>query len=281
MMPDEQGTPMDVGSALDEGSVEEAQGVNSMEPEGPADWEPVDPEPESDPEPEPVSEPEPEPDDQPELPHTDDADSGEEPVQESQDLDGEEALRQRLNELAQENETLRSQLGSQEPAEAEVAPEEWITADQFDELSSTPEGLNQLLNQVYKKAVDKGRELALSQTLPAARAEMQSQLTVYSKAMQFYTENPDLSVHKSYVSSVATRLASEHPDWDVDKIYQETASQARSGLQLSGSKPAQAAPAAKKPAPAKQPGGAPRSVRKPATQQKQLSELEKDIESIL
>jgi hypothetical protein len=49
---------------------------------------------------------------------------------------------------------------------------------------------------------------------------------------EFYTENKDLKSFKKAVAAVYEELASENPDWKLDKIFEETEKETRKRLEL-------------------------------------------------
>lgn len=227
-----------------------------------------------------------EPEDPEEPEEGEDAEEGQGDEEEVEEPAGAETekefdLRKELERLAAENAALKSQVDNKNDAvDLSIKPQEFVTDEQFEEALQDAGAFNKLLNQVYEGAVKRGKEIALAEALPATRQEMQQALYMQSKAQEFYMQNSDLIGHKSYVAKIAEAVQQKHPDWGIEKIYSETAQQARKALNLTqgaADKPPKATPAT----PKRTPGHAPRSVRKPAPAKPNVSETEADIQAVL
>jgi hypothetical protein len=101
---------------------------------------------------------------------------------------------------------------------------------------------------------------------------VQRHLYVNKKVEDFYEQNQDLNGVREFVGAVATQVQGENPEWDIDKVFEETAKQARERLGLK-------AVAAKKGAPSRSPAfaggkGAQRTRAKQTPQQAITSEIE-------
>ena len=106
-------------------------------------------------------------------------------------------------------------------AEAPLADEEFVNADELDEVLTNPSAFNAVLNKVYKKGVLVGKE----QTLQSFDQVMDRRVRVHidrrARAEQFFQTNPELSTPKirEYVYLVGQELAEAHPEWNVDMFY--------------------------------------------------------------
>ena len=58
------------------------------------------------------------------------------------------------------------------------------------------------------------------------------QFVLRTSVQSFYDENKDLLPHKKYVGFVSNEIASQHADWDLPKILEETEKEVRNRLKL-------------------------------------------------
>jgi len=242
------------------------------------------PEPESTPEleqtqePEPTTEPEPEPSAEPEP--------VDEPVDEVTKYKAEnEALRKQLDELHGKKKSTEKPKPESEP---EPAPESTPIADDVDFFSDQGEdfdpydlvrdkdGLNKLLNKVYKAGIETTRnqlgESVLRNIPNIVRNNVELITTLRETRDEFYKENEDLKPFEKSVASVFEELSSENPDWTLDKCMEETGIETRKRLELH-----KVAPTKPDPKPSFPPATRGRSSGK---QKPTTSALEKEIDAM-
>ena len=90
-------------------------------------------------------------------------------------------------------------------------------------MLSGPKELNNLMNQVYNTAITN-----ITKSLPTLLDHMVTQKTqMQNLVSDFYKTNEDLVPLKNYVGFVSNQLASEHPDWGYEKLFDEVAIEVR------------------------------------------------------
>lgn len=198
-----------------------------------------------------------------------------------------------LDLLKEENEKLRLQVVEsatrvpEVPATTQVpeTPEEEALHDFFGEkdpqdLLYDKDAFNKFLNDIYRKARNDGKEQAILSVQPIIRAEAATLITLKEKTDKFYSENSDLATpeYRKFCGAVATEISTKNPEWDLDKVFQETAAQARARLNL-GPAPATAAENTPPPKPAFARGTGGGSATPSTTPG--LSRKEKDIADLL
>ena len=141
---------------------------------------------------------------------------------------------QRLRKmLAEKDQQLAEMLRERE--EAQVSEEKFITdEDDFDRIMSSPEGLNAVLNRVYRKGVASGKE----ETMKSFDVQLDNRVRLHldrrTRAENFFKSNPELSTPKlrEYVFLVGQELAEQHPDWDIDTFYSRLGTETKKRLGL-------------------------------------------------
>ena len=155
--------------------------------------------------------------------------------------------------------------------EIELTPLE-ISQEEFDGLFESPEKLIGLLNRVRESAVEQ-----VLKSVPTLTANIVNQQTVLNRMVQdFYSENQDLAGVKPFVAVVANEIAARNPDWDVEKVFAEAATESRKRLNLKKEVQAQKAinqPAAKP--------GLPGTKNSRRTSAPSLSKLEQELQELM
>uniref|UniRef100_A0A6M3KS41 Uncharacterized protein n=1 Tax=viral metagenome TaxID=1070528 RepID=A0A6M3KS41_9ZZZZ len=113
------------------------------------------------------------------------------------------------------------------PAPAPVpAP---ASAPQTDFLKNLPEDadlsdrqtLNTILNHVYSAGMQAVQDT--QRNIPTIVMQQARQIVALEMASQeFYRENPDFNRFKPYVGAVVSKIASEHPNYNLQQLFQET-----------------------------------------------------------
>ena len=100
----------------------------------------------------------------------------------------------------------------------------------FDETMKSAENMNALLTVVVKTAVE-----SIQRSIPSMVSNMvNNQVTLRTAASEFYKEHSDPIPHKSFVGFIANEITAQHPDWGLEKVLQETSTEARKRLMLKG-----------------------------------------------
>lgn len=98
----------------------------------------------------------------------------------------------------------------------------------FDEVMKDSNNFNALLTTVVNTAVERSLRL-----MPQIATQLvDQQITLKTVVNDFYTDNKDLVPHKKYVGFVSDEIASQHPDWGIVQILQETEKEVRNRLRL-------------------------------------------------
>lgn len=106
---------------------------------------------------------------------------------------------------------------------------EFISKDRdLAEKPLTVEELNELLNQARTSAYEE----AIRNTPELVGTLVKKKLSLDEAVEKFYEENEDLALIKDYVGSAANTIVSEHPDWEIKEILEETEKRVRKALDL-------------------------------------------------
>ena len=282
-----------LGSFLDAGHEPSPEPTPAPEPAP----EPVpEPEPESKPEPAPEPAPEPQPEPKPEP--------GPEPEPEPEE-ETIEQVRERLQKTIEFYESRGMVPPVAEPApqpkpasEPEpqsqpqpqpitVAPLSFVSKEAIEEAMEDPDKLTQLfnaaLNQAYSKAIEQAIPLAQERTMLSV-PQVTAQYIKRHNAMKalvddFYGKNPDLKVVQRSVGMIANEVHSEHPDWQVQQVFDEAATRTRNALGLKA--PVQGAKPAQGVKPTDNPAFANPSQSRARGGQKKLTGIAKEIDDLI
>ena len=93
----------------------------------------------------------------------------------------------------------------------------------------------------------------------------------------FYKVNEDLLPYRQFVGFVANELASQNPDWEIDAVFDKTASEVRTRLGIKKKIVDKATLAKTKPAFAQ----AKKSNSRESTEKPNLTEMEQQIQDML
>ena len=126
--------------------------------------------------------------------------------------------------------------------------------ERFASMISSPKAFEQTMAKMAKFIQDVTYGNIL-RTLPTTVTQLvQSSTSVTEMVSNFYKENSDLAQVKPYVRTVLDGLAAQHPEWEISKLFDETAKNARKALGLKGAKlPGSSSAAKPGPAPKKLP----------------------------
>ena len=107
----------------------------------------------------------------------------------------------------------------------------------MEEVTSSSQAFNKLLNKVYGAGVDQGKSLregVLKSIPPVIKSVVAQQTTLKDASDTFYNDNPDLDTvdRKRIVGLTAESLLSEHPEYNLEKLFEETEKKVRTTLNL-------------------------------------------------
>jgi hypothetical protein len=149
-----------------------------------------------------------------------------------------EELKKHLEEIAERIITPKpKQQTEQEIADAKAEKDrqskqilKFLPSDEvFDEVMKDSNNFNALLTTVVNTAVERSLRL-----MPQIATQLvDQQITLKTVVNDFYIDNKDLVPHKKYVGFVSNEIASQHPDWGLTQILQETEKEVRNRLKLS------------------------------------------------
>jgi DNA mismatch repair ATPase MutL len=98
----------------------------------------------------------------------------------------------------------------------------------FDEVFKNHQNFNALLTAVVNTA----REQALRALPQVAMRLVDQQLTLKMAAQEFFSHNEDLLPYRQFLGTVANEIESQHPDYTVQQIFEETEKEGRKRLRL-------------------------------------------------
>jgi len=182
-----------------------------------------------------------------------------------------ESLRQEVSDLTKKEPKTAA------PTTSPPVEELDFLGEDIDPRDMTNEELNKILNKVYKagsEAMRKSQEDTLRSIPKIVKTNVVTQATLKSATEKFFNDNKDLLPFRKAVATVYEELASENPDWKLDKILEETEREARKRLELHKRTDVTSAPTTSAPASPKFPKtGTSRQRQKPKTS-KLLDEID-------
>jgi len=208
---------------------------------------------------------------------------GEEAEEESGEKADEELSE--LEKLRKQNQILKQQLQEtpqqQEEQKVESTPlsDEFLKDYNFEEIQDDPEKFKQFILDVANH-VKKNTEESIFKNLPQTVNSLAGQqIELRQTAQRFYDQNPELAEVKPFVAKITNQVASEHPDWGIEKVLAETAKRSYKalGLEKTAKTQQQTSGKKRKPGLADAKGGSKRRNKSG----EELSELEKEIQDIL
>jgi len=113
--------------------------------------------------------------------------------------------------------------------ELNLLPED---SDEFEELLQNPKELNKTLNTLLRKAVEIGRSSMLAEFPTLVERQVTSLTNINQLVQDFYNKNIDLVPVKPYVGVVANQIQTQHPEYPVAKLFEETERVVRESLSI-------------------------------------------------
>jgi hypothetical protein len=174
-----------------------------------------------------------------------DESSGEE-GDESSGEEGDESSEDRISRLISEIDRLSGLTGKEEAIEKEekkVDEEkkpleadglyDFIKEVDMDDVASDPKVFNKILDEVIRVTQQRTTEQVLKSIPHVVMSQVQQQSYLKSTSDKFYEDNPDLVNVRQVVRACAQQVQKEKPEWEVDKIFKETAKRTRQTLGMS------------------------------------------------
>ena len=212
------------------------------------------------------------------------SEASETPAEESEEVDSETpqtnaALLEQLNRMAAELQRLQAGISTPAAKTENETPQQAVPAvptsaagfdiseDEVEAAQDDPKKMVGLFKKVYSKALQD-----VSASMPAlVMSEVRRQVDLQVAVTDFYKQNPELVNLKPLAATIAGQLQAAHPDWDMQKLFSETASEVKKliGQQVKDGK---AAPKGRRP-----PAFSPRPSGPPAANKPELKGEEKDI----
>lgn len=157
--------------------------------------------------------------------------------EDTEDVDSPAALRAEINRLT---ELLSTQAPAVIQSQSEEATAPGMSDEVFDyvgelhmdDISADPDLFNQVMHKLEKRIIENTAKTTMLNIPNLVIHHIKQQKAVNTSVEQFYAENTDLAEVKSTVGHVANIVASEHPDWDINQVFKETAVKTRKLLKL-------------------------------------------------
>jgi len=134
----------------------------------------------------------------------------------------------RYEKLLNQINDLKGKLAEKSSKEPEVELEsiDFLSEISLDDLGSNPEILNKVFNKILQEAVKSS-----SKTVPqTVSKQMKESWSAHEISTQFYKDNKDLSNVRNVVKACTEQIISEHEDWEVGQILEESAKRTRESL---------------------------------------------------
>lgn len=148
-------------------------------------------------------------------------------------------IRELREKLAEKEKVKEPELEPEQPPEPPpltFEEQDFIGDIDLDELARDPKEFNNLLNNLYKKAVTDTRNLLAENILRAIPEIVRSNITVMDNLKkasdEFYTNNQDLQPFKKVVATVFEEVASNNPGKPFEDLFPMVADEARKRLDL-------------------------------------------------
>lgn len=133
---------------------------------------------------------------------------------------------------SEDNENIEGRDTKEQKEEREAQVQQFITDEEFEEIQSDPRKMNAILNKVYERAREDGRQATLRDIPEVVANTARRQMTLQQIITNFYNENPDLKKHAGYVSYTAKLVRNEMPEASAEEVLQEAEKRVRKDLAL-------------------------------------------------
>ena len=100
--------------------------------------------------------------------------------------------------------------------------------DELDNVLNSSEGLNKILNSAVQTAIQH-----VYKGIPGVvKNNVAQQVQLQETVSEFYSNNPELKKHRTFIGKISERIMSENPNWAMQKVLEETSKEARKRLKL-------------------------------------------------
>ena len=141
---------------------------------------------------------------------------------------------------------LRAKLAEKETSPSTTAPSttppiefqqhDFISDEQFDEITTSKEAFNKFLNTFYQKTISDSRQIlgeGVLRSIPdVLRTNFQQMIALHEMRKEFYSNNKDLIPYAKVVASTMEEVAAKNPDKSYDELMNEVATETRKKLNL-------------------------------------------------
>ncbi len=181
--------------------------------------------------------------------HTEESESEDSPetpeegVENDSDEESEDVEKSELNLLREQNKALLKQLeeisskifnkpDEQREQEKPETSLELVSDEDFEELFSSKDNLNKVLNNTMQKTLS-----YVVRDLPQVISnEVMKTVQLQNTIQGFYSENPDLIEHSQYLGHISTEIAQKEPDLTLQENLAKTAEEFRRRTGMNGKK---------------------------------------------
>jgi len=100
--------------------------------------------------------------------------------------------------------------------------------DELDNVLNSSENLNKVLNSAVQTAIQH-----VYKGIPGVvKNNVAQQVQLQETVSEFYSNNPELKKHRTFVGKISERIISENSNWSMQKVLEETSKEARKRLKL-------------------------------------------------
>jgi hypothetical protein len=215
---------------------------------------------------------EPEEPEVPEIPEEPDVPEEPEPSEVPEEPEPVEALTDR--EIALMEQFTQDDLVEQDSFDPSVPPKQvWDTqeynfikeGESIDDILSDPAKFNAKIAELYNAALQRGAQLALEATYKSLPRTISTyakqQIDVVNTVNEFYQQNKDLIPLKPALVRIAQKVGTEHPEYTLPQLLNESAKAARTIFKMQKTAPTTSRTRTASPAFVQQKGGANRMTR--------------------
>lgn len=121
------------------------------------------------------------------------------------------------------------------PVEPAVIP--FVDDTSFNEVITSAESMNDLMNKMYNTVMDSVNRLWRG-VPDMVSQNVQQQVNMRTMITDFYKANEDLLPYRSFVGVVTNELASKNPDWSYERLFEKVGPEVKRRLNMGAVKPA-------------------------------------------
>lgn len=203
------------------------------------------------------------------------------PAKDSKDAEI-DAMRSTIEDLRRTIETVAAQASAPRSAEPQpaVVPKVIKFVEKEEELDQVLNSVDNF-NSFMTNVVAKGNEQLVGNLSNLVAPLVDKIVTQKMAVNEFYSNNKDLAGNKAYVGMVANELAVKNPNWSLEDVIKELATEVRNKLRMSGVVPPQAPEASSLAVVPEAPAFVPGSGTRPGGGGPSLTRIEAGIADLL